>query len=174
MSKKSEKFEVDFDINEISKNGLYRIGTGAVICKDGLVFCAKRLDNIGGVGEESLQMPQGGVDEGEAVHDAIFREVFEETGIKNDKLKLVARTADFVYYDIPEHLSHILHGRRGQAQIWYQFEFLGDDSDIDLNATEHKEFSEYFFKKPEEIIEGAIFFKKDLYIEIFSSFGLIK
>lgn len=167
------ELDVKFDEKEITKNGLYRIGVGAIIEKDGLIFCAKRLDGKGTLSENTIQMPQGGVDEGESFSVAIFREIFEETGIKKEKLQFLQRTQNFIHYDVPTEYRPKLYGKIGQTQIWYYFKFLGNESDINLTATEHAEFSEFFFKKPDEIIENGIDFKRNVYIKVFSEFGLI-
>ena len=57
-----------------------RTGVGAIVLnKDNHVFVGKRRDNPG----KNWQMPQGGVDKNENYLDAMKRELFEETGIKN-------------------------------------------------------------------------------------------
>ena len=60
-----------------------RDGVGIVVLnKENKVFVAKRIDNP----KNFWQMPQGGVDEGEDFLTAAYRELEEETSIKNVKL----------------------------------------------------------------------------------------
>ena len=57
-----------------------RSGVGIILLnKDNKVFVAKRIDNP----KKFWQMPQGGVDEGEDFLKAAYRELDEETSIKN-------------------------------------------------------------------------------------------
>ena len=59
----------------------YRKGVGIVnVNNDGQFFLGKR------VGAEAWQFPQGGIDEGETTEQALYRELYEETGIKKDKV----------------------------------------------------------------------------------------
>ena len=57
-----------------------RSGVGIVVLnKDNKIFVAQRIDNQ----KNFWQMPQGGVDEGENYLAAAYRELEEETSIKN-------------------------------------------------------------------------------------------
>jgi len=59
----------------------YRKGVGIVVVNDsGQFFLGKR------VGAEAWQFPQGGIDDGETPEQALYRELYEETGIKKDKV----------------------------------------------------------------------------------------
>ena len=61
----------------------YRNGVGIVVLNnENKVFVAKRIDNP----KNFWQMPQGGVDEGEDLLNAAYRELKEETSIFNVKL----------------------------------------------------------------------------------------
>ena len=63
-----------------------RLGVGVVVLnKENKVFVGKRKDNP----VNKWQMPQGGVDNGEDLVGAMKRELSEETGIKNIKVKRV-------------------------------------------------------------------------------------
>ena len=60
-----------------------RLGVGAIVLnKKNEVFVGKRKDNP----VDKWQMPQGGVNEGENLTQAMIRELHEETGIRNIKI----------------------------------------------------------------------------------------
>ncbi len=72
-------------------DGAYRLGVGIVLINsDGLVFGGRRID----APDESWQMPQGGIDPGEAPNAAAFRELAEETGVT--KAEIIAETEDWM------------------------------------------------------------------------------
>ena len=60
-----------------------RLGVGAIVLnKKNLVFVGKRKDNP----IDKWQMPQGGVNKNESLQNAMKRELYEETSIKNIKI----------------------------------------------------------------------------------------
>jgi putative (di)nucleoside polyphosphate hydrolase len=79
------------------------------------VFWGKR------VRQHSWQFPQGGIKFGESPEQAMFRELYEEVGLKPEHVKIVARTRDWLRYEVPEQwIRRDMRGNyRGQKQIWY-------------------------------------------------------
>jgi putative (di)nucleoside polyphosphate hydrolase len=145
----------------------YREGVGLVVINaDRLVLIAQRIDNPG----EAWQMPQGGIDAGETPEDAALREMKEEIG--TDKAVIIASSAEWLSYDLPDDLwPKLWHGRyRGQKQKWFALRFEGDDSDIDI-ATEHPEFSRWKWATAAEAIDSIVPFKRDLYRAVFTEFA---
>ena len=67
-------------MHERFKNLPFRKGVGIIVLnKYNKIFVAKRIDNP----KNFWQMPQGGVNEGEDFLKAAYRELEEETSIKN-------------------------------------------------------------------------------------------
>ena len=139
-----------------------RNGVGIIVLNNyNEVFVGKRKDNP----IDKWQMPQGGMDEGESLINAMKRELFEETGIKNIKiLKEIDRTYE---YELPDNLVGIIwKGKfRGQKQKWFITKFLGNDSEINLN-TKHPEFIDWKWIDPKKLPEVIVNFKKKLYINL--------
>ena len=90
-------------MKEKFKNLPLRSGVGIVVLnKNNKVFVAKRIDNP----KSFWQMPQGGVDLGEKFIDAAYRELEEETSIKN--VELIKELEGFITYNLPDHLLGII------------------------------------------------------------------
>ncbi len=137
----------------------YRRGVGVMLFnRAGLVLVAQRLDMPG----EAWQMPQGGIDPGEAPRQAAMRELREEVG--TDRAEIVAESAAWLTYDLPPELAAALWGGRfrGQTQKWFAARFLGRDGEIDI-GTRNPEFSAWKWA-PLEALPGLIVaFKRPLY-----------
>ena len=144
------------------KNLPLRSGVGIVVLnKDDKVFVAKRIDNP----KEFWQMPQGGVDNGEKFITAAYRELEEETSIKN--VILIKELEGFITYDLPDHLLGIIwRGKyRGQEQKWFIMRYLGKDSEINIK-TKKPEFLEWKWVDLELITDLVVDFKIHVYKEV--------
>ena len=156
-------------MNEIARLS-YRPCVGVMLVNaDGKAFVGKRIDNREG---DWWQMPQGGIDKGEELKDAAFRELWEETGLRAEHVTPIAQTGDELFYDLPDELMGKLWGGkyRGQRQFWYLFRFTGSDTDIDLNAHEPAEFCEWRWVDPELLPELIVPFKKRIYRAVLDEF----
>jgi len=139
-----------------------RSGVGVILLnKKNEVFVAKRIDNP----KKFWQMPQGGVNKNEDYLTAAYRELEEETSIKN--VKLIKELDGFTNYELPAHLLGIIwKGKyKGQKQKWFLMEFLGNDSDINLK-TKHPEFLEWKWVKLEKITDTVVNFKLHVYKKV--------
>jgi len=134
--------------------------------RQGLVFVARRIDTKG----DAWQMPQGGIDEGEAPRDAAMRELAEEIG--TDKAEIVGESARWYDYDLPaELIGKTWGGRyRGQRQKWFALRFTGRDADIDI-ATRHPEFDRWKWAPIETLPSLAVAFKRDIYERLAAEFA---
>jgi len=146
----------------ISKKLPLRNGVGIVVLnKNNQVFVAKRIDNS----KNFWQMPQGGVNKNEDYLAAAYRELEEETSIKN--VDLVKELDVLISYDLPKHLLGVIwKGKyRGQEQKWFVVRFLGNDSEININ-TNHPEFCEWKWVELEKITDLVVDFKLHVYEEV--------
>jgi putative (di)nucleoside polyphosphate hydrolase len=107
----------------------------ALFNRQGQVFIGRRankkLKEHVSPGHE-WQMPQGGIDKGEAPEEAVLRELYEETNVRS--VSVLMQAPGWLTYDLPpEAAAQGWKGRwRGQAQKWFALSFEGDDSEIDV------------------------------------------
>ena len=149
-------------IYEKFKNLPLRNGVGIIVLnKENKIFVAKRIDNP----LNFWQMPQGGVDDGEDFLKAAFRELEEETSIKD--VKLIQEIEGTTIYELPKNLLGIIwKGKyKGQKQKWFLMRYLGNDDDINIK-TDKPEFLEWKWIDLNMITEVVVDFKLHVYKEI--------
>lgn len=148
---------------------LYRPCVGIMLLnRENDVLVAQRLD----MKSDAWQMPQGGIDRGETPLRAAWREMGEEIG--TDRATLLAESARWLRYDLPDELARTLWGGRfcGQKQKWFAFRFEGEDSDIDI-ATRRPEFSAWKWVPMVELPAIVVPFKRQLYYDIVAEFAYL-
>ena len=149
-------------MNKNFKNLPLRSGVGIVLLnKKNKVFVARRIDNP----KNFWQMPQGGVDKGENLLSAAYRELEEETSVK--KVELIQEIDGMTDYELPQHLLGIIwKGKyRGQKQKWFLMRYLGEDSEINIK-TNKPEFLDWKWIELDEITEVVVDFKLHVYKEL--------
>ncbi|MGB5559585.1 MAG: RNA pyrophosphohydrolase [Paracoccaceae bacterium] len=147
----------------------YRACVGVMLVnREGRVFVGQRIDT----GAAAWQMPQGGIDPGETPRQAALRELWEETGVDAELVKVEAETDDWVTYDLPHELvPNIWHGRyKGQKQRWFLMRFLGRDDQIRID-TDHPEFSEWRWLDAADLVASIVPFKRQVYASVVKEFA---
>lgn len=139
-----------------------------VINRDGLIWSGRRVDNP----DDAWQMPQGGIDKGEAPRDAALRELEEETSIPSDQAVILGEMDDWIPYELPiELVPKLWNGRfRGQTQKWFAMRFEGPDDLINIE-TETPEFSHWAWMSSSELINKIVPFKQHIYERVFAEFA---
>ena len=139
-----------------------RSGVGIIVLnKENKVFVAKRIDNP----KNFWQMPQGGVDKGENFIKAAYRELEEETSIKN--VELIKELDGTITYELPDRLLGIIwKGKyRGQKQKWFLMRFTGKEQEINIK-TKYPEFLDWKWIELDQITEVVVDFKLHVYKEV--------
>ena len=150
----------------MSKKGLYRPNVAMVIVSNDYpkrkeIFIAHRND-LDGV----WQFPQGGIDEGEEVQEALFRELEEEIG--TDKAKIVGEYPEWISYDFPEKIAKKMKPYKGQTQRYFLLK-LKKSAVINLD-TKHPEFDKFKFVSVEDVLNHTAHFKKPVYKKVIKYF----
>jgi len=123
------------------------------------VFWGKRIRT------HSWQFPQGGIDRGETPEQAMFRELHEEVGLLPNHVRVVARTRDWLRYEVPDrYIRRDARGHyKGQKQIWYLLQLMGHDWDLNLRATDHPEFDAWRWNDYWVPLDVVVEFKRGVY-----------
>ena len=156
----------------MSKNEKYRPNVAMIIVSQNYpdkkeLFIAQRNDLT-----DIWQFPQGGIDKGEEVKEALFREMEEEIG--TDAAEIVGEYPEWISYDFPDKIAKKMKPYKGQTQRYFLVK-LGKDAKINL-ATKHPEFINYKFVDVDKVLDYTAHFKKPVYetvINYFKKEGLL-
>ncbi len=123
------------------------------------VFWGKRIRT------HSWQFPQGGIDRGESPEQAMFRELHEEVGLLPEHVRILARTRDWLRYEVPDRfIRRDARGHyKGQKQIWYLLQLVEPDWNINLRATSHPEFDAWRWNDFWVPLDVVVEFKRGVY-----------
>jgi putative (di)nucleoside polyphosphate hydrolase len=146
----------------------YRPCVGIVLVNGaGLVFAGERLDMPG-----AWQMPQGGIDDGEAPLEAALRELGEEVGLAPGDVAVEVEHPDWLAYDLPEALrGGAWKGRwRGQRQRWFLMRLVAPEAAIRID-TAHPEFGRWQWMRGADLVAGIVPFKRDIYAAVIGRFA---
>jgi len=123
------------------------------------VFWGKRIRT------HSWQFPQGGIDRGENPEQAMYRELHEEVGLLPQHVNVLARTRDWLRYEVPDRfIRRDARGHyKGQKQIWFLLQLVGHDWDLNLRATDHPEFDAWRWNDYWVPLDVVVEFKRGVY-----------
>ena len=141
-------------------NDGYRKNVGIILCnsRNKLLIC-KRL------GEESWQFPQGGFEKNENAESAMFRELFEEVGLKKNDISILGITNSWLKYDLPKKYQRKTNNKLciGQKQKWFLLRLISDDTNIVFSNSKRPEFDSWQWVEDDKPMEIVIDFKRDVY-----------
>ncbi|QQL46150.1 NUDIX domain-containing protein [Sulfuriroseicoccus oceanibius] len=114
------------------------------------------------------QFPQGGVGVREKLRCAMFRELFEETGVRKSQVEVVEKRGPYIYVFPNGRLKKGIY--HGQSQTYFLCDLLGNPDKIDV-ARAGEEFSEIEWIRPEEFpFERTPEFKHSVYRQVMRDF----
>lgn len=151
----------------------YRPCVGVMLVNpEGLAFVGKRIDTRGQTEGDFWQMPQGGIDPGEEVREAALRELWEETGVEERHVSLIAQTREELLYDLPDELiGKLWKGKyRGQRQHWVLARFTGTDRHIRIDHHDPAEFNDWKWIEPDHLPDLIVPFKRRVYRAVLDEF----
>ncbi len=138
----------------------YRPNVGIILINGkNEVFWGKRIR------EHSWQFPQGGIKHGEAPEQAMYRELCEEIGLRQEHVRILGRTREWLRYDVPKQWirREWRNTYRGQKQIWFLLRLTGRDCDVSLRASDHPEFDAWRWSQYWVPLDAVIEFKRGVY-----------
>lgn len=138
----------------------YRSNVGIMLCNEKQqLLWARRI------GQNAWQFPQGGVDPKEQLEEAMFRELNEEIGLNQSQVTIVARTRDWLRYQLPNNLL-----RResmplciGQKQIWFLLLLRTNEEQVKLDVSDQPEFDQWRWVDYWYPLKEVVSFKRKVY-----------
>lgn len=140
----------------MTQKDLYRPNVAMIIVSSSYpsareIFLAQRNDLL-----DVWQFPQGGIDEGEEIQEALFRELKEEIG--TDSVEVIAEFPEWISYDFPPKIAQSMKPFVGQKQRYFLVK-LKEDAVINIQ-TQHPEFCDYKFVSVDEALSMSAKFQK--------------
>ncbi len=138
----------------------YRPNVGIILLnQNNEAFWAKRIR------EKSWQFPQGGIQRGESPTKAMYRELYEEIGLKPEHVRILGRTRTWLRYNVPDHyIRRDSKGiYKGQKQIWFLLRLEARDSSISLRTSSTPEFDAWRWHPFWVPLDAVIEFKREVY-----------
>ncbi len=139
----------------------FRPNVGIVLANgQGQVLWARRVG-----GHDAWQFPQGGVNEGETLTQALHRELEEETGLTATKVKILAQTNSWLRYRIPRKFRRYNSDPdfRGQKQHWFLLQLDAAEDAIALDSGEKPEFDGWRWVSYWYPVGQVVEFKRNVY-----------
>lgn len=138
----------------------FRSNIGIIVVNDNShLLWARRI------GQNAWQFPQGGMQLNETPEEALYRELYEELGLKSNDVNILGSTRDWLKYRLPE--NYMRHDTFplciGQKQKWFLLKLVSDHSAICLDRAGIPEFDAWRWVTYWYPVKRAIFFKRHVY-----------
>ena len=150
-------------IDYIDKDG-FRANVGIVLTRgSGELFLGGR------VGGRGWQFPQGGVNRGEQVEEALFRELKEEIGLDREDVEVLGSTRGWLRYRLPR--QYVRDRCIGQKQRWFLLKLIADESKLRFDCTDQPEFDRWRWADYWTPVREVVYFKRRVYVRALHDLG---
>jgi NTP pyrophosphohydrolases including oxidative damage repair enzymes len=141
-------------------NDGFRPNVGIVLANgSGNVLWARRIG-----GQDAWQFPQGGINESESPEEALYRELYEEVGLVESDVDILAVTQGWLRYRLPHRLVRQKQPLCvGQKQKWFLLKLNGEDDRVKLNAGGPPEFDDWRWSSYWYPLSKVVAFKREVY-----------
>ena len=138
----------------------FRPNVGIILANaKGQVLWARR------VGQDAWQFPQGGISEDESPEEALYRELWEEVGLTQDDVRVVACTNGWLKYRLPK--KYVRHHSKplciGQKQKWFLLMMTGAESKVSFSQGSPREFDDWRWVSYWYPLDQVVSFKREVY-----------
>ncbi len=107
---------------------MYRKGVSALIVNSDNEFLLVNLESFE---NRYFSIPGGGVEEGETLESAVYREIYEELGIEKSFLKFIGQSPVPVRFKFKViTMSRKGEKYEGSERYFFGFRFLGNDDEV--------------------------------------------
>ena len=144
----------------IDRDG-FRPNVGIILANDvGQVLWARRVG-----GRDAWQFPQGGISGDERPEDAMYRELWEEVGLRAEHVQVLACTRGWLRYRLPRRMlrRNSTPSFVGQKQKWFLLRMLGADDAVRFDTSEKPEFDHWRWVSYWYPLGRVVSFKRDVY-----------
>lgn len=138
----------------------FRPNVGIVLANEhGQVLWARR------VGQSAWQFPQGGIHEGETPEAALYRELYEEVGLREEDVDMLACTRGWLRYRLPQRLIRRENKPLciGQKQKWFLLQMKTDDAKVCFDCGDKAEFDHWQWVSYWYPLGQVVAFKREVY-----------
>lgn len=138
----------------------YRPNVGIVLVReDGKVFWARRA------GHDGWQFPQGGMRTDETPREAMFRELREETGLRETDVEVIGETPGWLRYRLPRRYLRTAEKPvcLGQKQVWFLLRLAAPEERLRLDCVDCPEFDRFRWVDFWYPVSNVVHFKRGVY-----------
>lgn len=146
----------------------YRPNVGIIISNGkGQLMWARRY------AQNSWQFPQGGINQGETAEQAMYRELYEEVGLRQDDVKILAVSRVWLRYKLPKRMVRWDSKPLciGQKQRWFLLELTSNDDAVNMIGNTKPEFDGFRWVTYWYPVRQVVSFKRDVYRRALKEFA---
>lgn len=138
----------------------FRPNVGIILANQrGEVLWARRI------GQNAWQFPQGGIDGNETPEEALYRELGEEVGLRQQDVEIISCTRGWLRYRLPRRM--VRHHSRplciGQKQKWFLLKLVSPDACVKVDRTGSPEFDGWEWVSYWYPLGQVVSFKREVY-----------